>query len=96
MTQTETPALLTPETLLRHWQGHRRLTRRVVLAFPEGGLFSFSPAPPMRPFGELAWEMHRVAAYTLDALLSGDWAWPSTSPPSRRVSKGRCSPPGMS
>ncbi len=81
MTQNPQTAIITPGELLAHWQGHRRLTRRMTLAFPEDQLFSFSPAPPMRPFGELAWEMHRVAAYTLDALRSGDWSWPSARPP---------------
>ncbi len=26
---------ITAEGLLEHWQGHRRLTRRVIAAFPE-------------------------------------------------------------
>ena len=28
-------SFITPEGLLEHWQGHRRLTRRVIAAFPE-------------------------------------------------------------
>ena len=27
--------VITPEALLEHWQGHRRLTRRVIEAFQE-------------------------------------------------------------
>ena len=81
MTQDQATPIITPEGLLAHWQGHRRLTRRMIEAFPEDQLFSFSAAPGMRTFGHLSWEMHRVAAYTLDALQSGDWAWPSTRPP---------------
>ena len=43
MTAAETSAtVLTPAALLEHWQGHRRLTRRVIEAFPEEKLFSFS------------------------------------------------------
>ena len=42
--------VITPEALLEHWEGHRRLTRRVIEAFPEDQLFSFSVGS-MRPFG---------------------------------------------
>ena len=47
---------MTPDALLNHWQGHRRVTRRVIDAFQEDRLFSFSIGG-MRPFGELAMEM---------------------------------------
>ena len=30
---------VTPEGLLAHWQGHRRLTRRLIEAYPEDQLF---------------------------------------------------------
>jgi len=33
MTQTQTATVLTPEALLDHWQGHRRLTRKMIEAF---------------------------------------------------------------
>lgn len=69
---TLTAAVMTPADLLSHWQGHRRLTRRVIEAFPDDGLFSFSIGG-MRPFGQLAWEMYGVAAYTLEGLTGGDW-----------------------
>ena len=78
MTQTEAPALLTPETLLRHWQGHRRLTRRVIEAFPEDQLFAFSVGG-MRPFGALAWEMVTTTTYLLNALQSDRWGWEGMS-----------------
>ena len=45
MTDTTT-TFITPEALLKHWEGHRRLTRRVIDAFPEDQLFTFTPAPP--------------------------------------------------
>ena len=76
----QTPAILTPTQFLGHWQGHRRLTRRVICAFPEDQLFSFTAASGMRPFGTLGWEILNVAGYTLAALQSGDWAWPSERP----------------
>lgn len=72
-------ALMSPDSLLAHWQGHRRLTRRVIEAFPEEQLFTFSAAPPMRTFGELAWEAYGVAAYTVDGLVTDEWASPDWS-----------------
>jgi len=34
------PCFIPPAALLDHWQGHRRLTRRVIESFPEDRLFS--------------------------------------------------------
>lgn len=53
-------AVLTPADLLAHWQGLRRLTRRVIEAFPDDRLFTFSVGG-MRPFGVLAAEMLGIA-----------------------------------
>jgi hypothetical protein len=47
---------ISPQALFDHWQGHRRLSRRVIEAFPEDKLFSHSIGG-MRPFGALAMEM---------------------------------------
>lgn len=69
----DSPAILSPAHFLAHWQGHRRLTRRVIEAFPEDELFIFSAAPPMRPFGVLAWEIHQVSELTLTGMLTGEW-----------------------
>ena len=52
---------VTPEILLNHWQGHRGLTRRVIEAFPEDKLFTYTIGG-MRPFSELAMEMLRMGA----------------------------------
>lgn len=68
--------IVTPEGFLKHWLGHRALTRRVIEAFPEDQLFTFSAAEPMRPFGALAWEIQQVSEMTLDGLLTGEWAQP--------------------
>ena len=77
MTNTIAPAVIvTPEVFLGHWQGHRRLTRRVIEAFPEDQLFTFTAAPPMRPFGALAWEIQQVSELTLGGLLTGEWKEP--------------------
>jgi len=53
-------SFITPEGLLEHWQGHRRLTRRVIAAFPEDALFTFGLAG-MRPFGRIAHELIGMA-----------------------------------
>jgi uncharacterized damage-inducible protein DinB len=67
-----TAAAITPEALLKHWQGHRRLTRRVIEAFPEDQLFGFSVGG-MRSFGELAMEMNSMAEPMVRGTVSGDW-----------------------
>ena len=71
MTSPSTP-ILTSDMLLEHWQGHRRLTRRVLLAFPEDDLFSFS-AGGMRTFAALATEMLQMIAPTMKGVLEDDW-----------------------
>lgn len=58
--------------MLAHWQGHRRLTRRVIEAFPEDKLFSFSVGG-MRPFGELATELLFMGAPMAHGLATGEW-----------------------
>ena len=68
--------ILRPADLMEHWLGHRRLTRRVIEAFPDDQLFTFTPAPPMRSFGEMVWEVHGQTAYNLAGLLSGGWGEP--------------------
>jgi hypothetical protein len=71
-TESASAVVITPEALLDHWQGHRRLTRRVIEAFPEDQLFSFSVGG-MRPFGALALEMISMGAPMLRGTVTGDW-----------------------
>ena len=75
-TQTETQTFITTDALLEHWEGHRRLTKRVLEAYPEDQLFSFQPAPPMRSFGALVLELDGMVAPTLDGLATGSWKAP--------------------
>ena len=73
---TTTMAEVTVETakdLLKNWQGHRRLTRKVIEAFPEDKLFEFSVGG-MRPFSELAWEFIRMAVPIAEGVATGKWA----------------------
>ncbi|MFO7545095.1 MAG: DinB family protein [Trueperaceae bacterium] len=67
------PPAITPAMLLEHWQGHRRLTRRVVEAFPEDRLFTFS-AGGMRTFALLALETVNMVEPTLRGVVEGDWS----------------------
>jgi uncharacterized damage-inducible protein DinB len=72
MPGTLTP-FITPDALLAHWQGHRRLTRRVIDAFPDDKLFGFSVGG-MRPFGALALEMITMGTPMLRGAVSGEWS----------------------
>lgn len=65
--------VITPEGLLEHWQGHRRLSRRVIQAFPDDQLFTFSIGG-MRPFGVLALEMVTMGPPMLRGVVNGDWS----------------------
>jgi uncharacterized damage-inducible protein DinB len=76
-------ALLTAAQFLEHWQGHRKLTRRIIEAFPEDQLFAFS-AGGMRPFGVIAWELHAVSDDTLRGLQTGDWTMSQRPPPDNK------------
>ncbi|MDQ2889484.1 MAG: DinB family protein [Gemmatimonadota bacterium] len=73
MTDTrESITVITPEQFLEDWQGHRRLTRRVIDAFPDETLFSHSLGG-MRPFSTLAMEMVKMAVPILRGVASGEW-----------------------
>jgi uncharacterized damage-inducible protein DinB len=74
--------VITPRALLRHWQGHRSLTRRVIDAFPEDKLFSYSVGG-MRPFAELAFEMIHLADSGIQGMAKGDWSAPRPSTKSK-------------
>jgi uncharacterized damage-inducible protein DinB len=63
---------MTPEALLEHWQGHRRVTRRVIDAFPEDQLFTYSIGG-MRPFGVLALELLTMGAPMVRGVVDGTW-----------------------
>jgi uncharacterized damage-inducible protein DinB len=59
--------------LLEHWQGHRRVTRRVIEAFPDKAFETYSVGG-MRPFAELALEMIGMAEPGINGILTGKWA----------------------
>ncbi|MDR7209531.1 DinB family protein [Flavobacterium piscis] len=61
--------VITPEDLLKHWQGHRALTRRVIEAFPEKDFFEFSIAG-MRSFAKLTDELLAIAVPGLKGIVN--------------------------
>lgn len=62
--------ILTPAQLLEGWQGHRRLTRKVIEAFPEKELFEFSIGG-MRTFADMVKELLAIAEPGLREIVSG-------------------------
>lgn len=72
MPDTAAASFISPAALLAHWQGHRRLTRRVIEAFPEDQLFNFSVGG-MRPFGALALEMIGMTGPMVTGVVTGTW-----------------------
>lgn len=67
-----TALVLTPDQLLAHWQGHRQLTRRVVQAFPEDALFTFSVGG-MRPFAAYVMEFLGMSVPVVRGVATGTW-----------------------
>ena len=77
MTATELPGVTPPlfisaSALLDHWQGHRRLTRRVSDLFPDDQLLTFSLGS-MRPFAAMAMELIGIAEPMVRGVVTGEW-----------------------
>jgi uncharacterized damage-inducible protein DinB len=72
-TSTAQASFISPDAVLEHWQGHRRLTRRLIEAFPEDQLFTFSLGG-MRTFGELALELLSMAEPMVRGVATGEWS----------------------
>ncbi|WP_284462171.1 DinB family protein [Chryseobacterium sp.] len=70
-TATATQQFMSTEQLLKHWQGHRNLTRRVIEAFPEKELFEFSVGG-MRPFAKLAVELISIGGTALKGIVDNN------------------------
>lgn len=64
-----TAQVITSENLLKHWQGHRALTRRVIEVFPEQDFFNFSIGG-MRPFAQLTAELLSIGAPALKGIVT--------------------------
>ncbi len=71
-TAPTTTVVLTSEELLRHWQGHRSLTRRAIEAFPENEFFNYSIGG-MRPFYEMVIELIDIAGPGIHGIVTNEW-----------------------
>jgi uncharacterized damage-inducible protein DinB len=77
--QSNSNCIWSPEELLEHWQGHRRLTRRMIEAFPEDKLFNYSIGG-MRPFAQMVGEFLGMASPGMQGVATGRWATPDELP----------------
>ena len=68
-----TSTVMSSAELLAHWQGHRRLTRKMIEVFPEKELFTYSIGG-MRPFSDLVTEMLDMATPGLLGVITGKWS----------------------
>lgn len=69
-TTDQTVSVITSAELIEHWQGHRKLTRRVIEAFPEKALLEFSIGG-MRPFALIVRELLAIAVPGLREIVGG-------------------------
>lgn len=69
--ETITAQVIDQQGLLNHWLGHRRLTRRVIDAFPEKDLFEFSIGG-MRSFAKLAQELLAIGGPALKSIVENE------------------------
>lgn len=72
MTPQTAQQVMTSSALLTHWQGHRRLTRHLIEAFPEDKLFTYSIGG-MRPFAELVMEFIKMTIPIAEGVATGNW-----------------------
>lgn len=63
--------VISAEQLLEHWLGHRNLTRRVIEAFPETEMFTFSIGG-MRPLADLIAELIGIGAPGINQIATGN------------------------
>ncbi len=66
--------LLTPSKLWEMLEGNRRLTVRVLEAFPEAELFSFT-APGMRTAADLFKEIIEIERAYFHGIATGEWVY---------------------
>ena len=59
--KTATATFISPADMLVHWLGHRKVTRKVIAAFPEKELFEFSIGG-MRTFAAMVQELLAIGA----------------------------------
>lgn len=62
-------AIITPQELLAHWQGHRNYTRKTIVLFPEQELFGFNIGG-MRSFADMVKELLTLAVPGLEGIIN--------------------------
>ncbi|CAM1354171.1 DinB family protein [Tenacibaculum ascidiaceicola] len=70
-TSTLLKQVITPSELLKHWQGHRGLTRRTIEAFPEEAFFNYSIGG-MRTFADMVMELLGIAGPGIKEIATGE------------------------
>jgi uncharacterized damage-inducible protein DinB len=68
----EASASISTDILLAQWLGHRHVTRRVIEAFPEDKMFTFSIGG-MRTFAQLITEVLALGAPGMRGVVTGTW-----------------------
>ncbi len=69
-TEKQVTSVITSAELLKHWQGHRRLTRKLIEAFPEKEFFEYSIGG-MRPFAGMVKELLAIAVPGIREIVGG-------------------------
>lgn len=77
-------SILTGDQLLEHWLGHRRVTRRMIEAFPDDEAFTSFSVGSMRPFAVLVNEFLSMSVPTLTGIVTGSWPYERNEPPGTR------------
>ena len=72
-TRNESTQIMNTADLLEQWQGHRRLTRKVIEAFPEKEFFGYTLGG-MRPFAEMVMELLAIAGPGIREIETGQTA----------------------
>jgi uncharacterized damage-inducible protein DinB len=84
-TTEDTATLIDAPGLLRYWQGHRGLTRRVIESFPDDKLFTHSIGG-MRPFSTLVMEFLSMAEPVARGVATGKWdEWKEAESPKTKA-----------
>lgn len=70
-TEEQIVSVITSAELLKHWQGHRGLTRKVIEAFPEKELLEYSVGG-MRPFAVMVQELLAIGVPGIKQIVGGE------------------------
>jgi len=67
--------LLTKEQLLESLEGNRRLTIRIIQAFPEKELFEYKPVDALRPFSKMVLEILYIEKAYIRGIALKEWEY---------------------